>query len=158
MRHLLISQKFMLVAVAVSIPIVVLSYFFIADKTHSIAVTRAELDGTQYLRPLRRLAVDVATHRALASAVLGGDASYKPELEKRAAMIDDDFKDIAVQQAKSDLAAPEDVESVKGDWQTIKAGMASYKIDQSFDQHSRYLAKILQFTALIGNESNLILD
>src|SRR5262249_30370220 len=40
----------------------------------------------------------------------------------------------------------------------IKAGLPTWKLDQAFDQHSRYLAKILQFGALIANESALILD
>jgi HAMP domain-containing protein len=158
MKNLLISQKFMFIAVAVSIPIIVLSYFFVAEKNQSIQFTRAELDGTQYLRPLRQLAGDVAAHRDLASAVLAGDASFAAELDKRSAMIDDDFKEIAAQQAKSDLAAPEDLESVRTDWQNLKSKTPTLELDQSFEQHSRYLSKILQFTALIANESNLVLD
>ena len=158
MKNLLIAQKFLFVAVAVSIPVVVLSYFFIADKNRSIELTRAELDGTQYLRPLRKLALDVAAHRDLASAVLAGDASYKPELDKLTATIDDDFKDLAETQAKRELAAPEDVQSVQADWQAIKAKVAATTREESFEQHAHYLAKIGQFAALIANESNLVLD
>src|SRR5688572_314302 len=158
MKHLLISQKFMLVAVAVSIPIAVLSYFFVADKNTDIEITRAELDGTAYLRPLRELAVDLAAHRDLRNAIIAGDASFKPELEKRAAEIEEDFKAIAAQQAKSDLAAPEDLASVRKDWEAIKSAPADITLEASFVQHSRFISKVLQFMALIGNESNLILD
>src|SRR5262249_11192561 len=133
MRNLLITQKFMFVAVAVSIPIIVLSYFFVAEKNRNIDFTRGELEGTQYLRPIHKLVLDVAAHRDLASAVLSGDASFKPELDKRAALIDDDFAAIATEQAKSDLAAKEDVDSVKGDWQAIKTGLPNWKLEQSVE-------------------------
>src|SRR5262249_55123741 len=121
MRNLLITQKFMLVAASVSIPIVVLSYFFIAEKNETIELTRAELDGTQYLRPLHKLAVDVAIHRDLANAVLAGDASFTPELDKIGATIDDDLKAVDEQQAKIPLGTAENLASVRSDWQAIKA-------------------------------------
>src|SRR5262249_15368282 len=105
-----------------------------------------------------KLAVDVAAHRDLANAVLAGDASFAADLDKRGAMIDDDFKDIAGQQAKNDLAAPEDLESVRADWQNLKSKGATFTLEQSFQLHSRYLNKILQFMALVANESNLVLD
>jgi len=158
MRNLLIAQKFMFVAVAVSIPIIVLSYFFVAEKNQRIEFTRAELDGTQYVRSVRKLAKDVAAHRDLASAVLAGDASFAPDLEKRGAAIDDDLKEIAALQAKNELASTEDLASVRADWQNLKSKMPTDKLDQSYEGHSRYLSKILQFTALIANDSNLVLD
>jgi len=148
----------MLIAVAVSIPIIVLSYFFVAEKNQNIEFTRAELDGTQYLRPLRKLMTDVAAHRDLASTVLAGDGSYAGELDKASAAIDEDLKAVAAQQGKNELAAAEDLESVRADWQTLKSKLPTYKLDQSFDQHTRYLTKVLQFSALIANESNLVLD
>src|SRR6266568_1320271 len=158
MRNMLIVQKFMFVAVAVSIPIIALSYFFVADKNRGIELTRGELDGTQYLRPIYKLAVDVATHRDLANAVLGGDASFKPELDKRAAAVDEDFAAIAAQQSRTGLAARGDIETLRADWQAIKSGLPGWKLEQGIEQHARFLAKILQFVALIANESNLILD
>lgn len=158
MKHLLISQKFMLVAVAVSIPIAVLSYFFVSDKNTDIEITRAELDGTAYLRPLRKLATDVAVHRDLMGAKLAGDGSFDAELEKRRTMIDEDFKEIAAQQAKSGLAAPDVIASVRGDWDGIKGGLAQLTLETSFQQHTRHLSRILQFMSLIANDSSLVLD
>ena len=158
MKHLLISQKFMLVAVAVSIPIAVLSYFFVSDKNTDIEITRAELDGTAYLRPLRKLATDVAVHRDLMGAKLAGDTTFDAEIEKRRTMIDEDFKEIAAQQARSGLARADDFASVRGDWDAIKGGLAQLTLETSFQQHTRQLSRILQFMSLIANDSNLVLD
>jgi HAMP domain-containing protein len=158
MRNLLISQKFMLVAVAVSVPIAVLSYLFVADKNAEIERTRAELDGTAYLRPLRKLATDVAVHRDLMAATLAGASSFTEDLEKRRAMIDDDFKEIAAQQQLTGLAAPEVLASVRGDWDAIKAALPQLTVETSLQQHTRQLSRILQFMSLVANDSNLVLD
>jgi HAMP domain-containing protein len=160
LKRLKIWQKFTLIAVAFSLPIVVISYFLFLETNKTIDFTRAELDGTQYLRPLRKLAVDVAAHRDLASAVLAGDASFKADLDKRAEMIEADFKEVAAQDARYavEFEKTKDLEKVRQAWQTIKTNLSSYKIDQSFDEHTRFQRTIQQFTVLVGNASNLILD
>src|SRR5258708_15721023 len=160
LKRLKIWQKFTLIAVAFSLPIVVISYFLFLETNKTIDFTRAELDGTQYLRPLRKLAVDVAAHRDLASAVLAGDASFKADLDKRAEMIEADFKEVAAQDARYavEFEKTKDLEKVRQAWQTIKTNLSGYKIDQSFDEHTRFQRTIQQFTVLVGNASNLILD
>ena len=92
LKRLKIWQKFTLIAVAFSIPIVVLTYFLILEQGKQIAFTSAERDGSDYLRPLRKLVVDVSAHRDLANGVLAGGESLKADLDKKAAEIDADFK------------------------------------------------------------------
>ena len=95
LKDLKIWQKFTLIAVAFSLPILALSYFLIVESNKNIDFTRAELEGTRVLLPLHKLAVDVAAHRDLSSAVLAGDASFRADLDKRAEMIEADLKAIA---------------------------------------------------------------
>jgi HAMP domain-containing protein len=153
-----IAHKFLLVSAAVSIPIAVLSYFFIGDKVRLIEFTQAELDGTEYLRHVRKLAVDVAAHRDLAIAVLVGDETHKPELERRRLLVDEDLKGLGEVQKRLEFAAPADVQGLNNDWMTIKGWLAGATPVEVFDMHGRYLAKLLQFGALIANESNLVFD
>jgi HAMP domain-containing protein len=159
LKRLKIWQKFTLIAVAFSLPIVVLSYFLILETNKTIDFTRAELDGTQYLRPLRKLAVDVAAHRDLAAAVVAGDASFKPELDKRAEAIEADFKEIAAQDARTavEFEKTRELEKLRQEWQTVRLNMAGH-MDQSYAEQSHFLRRLQQFTVLIGNASNLILD
>ena len=84
LKRLKIWQKFTLIAVAFSIPIVVLLFFLFAEQGKQIAFSAAELDGTDYLRSLRKVVVDVSSHRELSTAFLAGDASVKGELDKKA--------------------------------------------------------------------------
>jgi len=91
-----IWQKFTLIAVAFSLPIIALSYFLTLETNKTIEFTRTELEGTQVLRPLRKLAVDTAAHRDLAGAVLAGDVAFKADLDKRGNMIEADLNTLLI--------------------------------------------------------------
>ncbi len=160
LKRLKIWQKFTLIAVAFSIPIVVLAYFLMLEQGRQINFTAAELDGTDYLRPLRKLVVVVAAHRELHSSVLAGDASMKAELDKKAEEIEADFAALEAVNAKYDwqFGKSKLLAEVRQGWQTLRANVNSTRLDQSFEEHSRYMRGLLQFSYHIGNASNLILD
>jgi hypothetical protein len=48
--------------------------------------------------------------------------------------------------------------AVRKGWNGIKAGRAGWKLDQSFEEHSRFLRTVDLFTVFIGNGANLNLD
>jgi methyl-accepting chemotaxis protein len=158
LKNLKIWQKFTLIAVAFSLPILALSTFLILETNKTIEFTRAELDGTQVLRPLHKLAADVAASRDLASAVLAGDVSFKPDLDKRQEMVEADLKELAAADDRYGFANPEDLQAVTKAWAAIRAGLPAWKLEQSFEEHTKFLRMVEQFTVLIGNASNLILD
>lgn len=158
LKRLRIGQKFTLTAVAFALPLVVLTYFLVLEANRGLEFTRAELEGTAYLRPLHELAFDVATHRDLAIGVSTGETSFKAELDARAEKIDDDLKAVAAVQAKHGLGAPEHLETLRADWAGLRTAAATGKPDDIAAQHRKYLSKIQQFTVLIGNVSNVILD
>ncbi len=58
LKRLKIWQKFTLIAVAFSIPIVVLSYFLLVETNKTIAFTEAEHEGAEYLRPMHKLVTE----------------------------------------------------------------------------------------------------
>lgn len=160
LKRLKIWQKFTLIAVAFSIPIVVLTYFLIVEQGKQIAFSAAELDGTEYLRPLRKLIVDVSAHRDLANAVLVGDASLKADLDKKATEIDADFKALEAVNAKLDWQFGKTalLSEVKQNWTDLRGKLAGLKQEQSFLEHTNFIRAALQFSYHIGNASNLILD
>ena len=158
LKDLKIWQKFTLIAVAFSLPILALSYFLIVETNRNIEFTRTELEGTRVLRPLHRLGVDVAAHRDLASAYLAGDSSFQADLDKRGEMIEADLRAIAAADDRYGFANPDDLVAVKKSWAAIKAALPGWKLDQSFEEHSRLLRTVDLFTVLIGNGANLNLD
>lgn len=160
MKRLRIWQKFTLIAIVFSIPIAVLAYLLVRETNKAIAFSAAEADGTEFFRPLRKLVIDVSTHRDLSAAVLGGDASWKAELDKKAEEVAADFKALEAVNAKYSVEfdLTDELKKVSQAWQALKGNLATMKVEQSFDEHARFLSGVKDFSILLGNASNLILD
>src|SRR5450432_1345777 len=161
LKRLKIWQKFLLIALSFCIPIVILVYFLYDESNVNINFSKAELDGTQYWRSLRALIIDVQLHRDLANVVLAGDASFKAELEKKEADIDEDFKTLETTDNKyvAEFVNTSDMmKTVKQTWGTVKSTYAAGKPEASFDQHSRLIRMLNHYTQVVGNDSNLIMD
>lgn len=160
LKRLKIWQKFTLIALLFSVPIVVMSHFFLRETQKTVNFTAAEVDGTEYLRPLRRLLNDVSAHRDLASAMLAGDPAFKPDLDKKTEEIEAAFKELEAVDAKYawEFGLTDDLADVRRGWTTLRAGMPKLGLKESFDEHTRYIRVLQQFTYRVGNASNLILD
>jgi methyl-accepting chemotaxis protein len=160
LKRLKIWQKFTLIALAFSIPIVVLAVFLLRETQKVVSFSTAEIDGTEYFRPLRKLVMDVSAHRDLHSAILAGDASFKAELDKKAEEIEAGFKALEAVDAKYSwqFALTADLNEVRSRWQALRGNAAGMTLDKSFEEHNRYIRTLLQFSYLLGNSSNLILD
>ena len=68
LKNLKIWQKLSLIVVAFSIPIGVLLHYLVTEQNIILDFAKNELDGTQYLRPVRKLFADICEHRTLAAA------------------------------------------------------------------------------------------
>lgn len=160
LKRLKIWQKFTLIAVAFSIPIVFMSYYFLAETQKTIDFSSAEIDGTKYLRPLRKLLTDVATHRDLSSAVLAGDASFKAELDKKTGEIETTFKELEAIDAQYawQFGKTEELSEVRKGWVTLRDSLPQLNLAKSFEEHTRTIRVVQQFTYKVGNASNMILD
>jgi HAMP domain-containing protein len=160
LKRLRIWQKFTLIALFFTVPIVVLAVFLFQETQKVVSFSTAEIDGIEYLKPLRKLVLDVSAHRDLSSAVLAGDASSKAELDKKAEEITADLR--ALEAIDAELAwqfgLTEPLKTVIQGWQTLKTNAPGLKLDQNFDEHTKFMRTLLQFSHRLGNASNLILD
>jgi methyl-accepting chemotaxis protein len=160
-KNLRIWHKFALIALFFCFPIAYLLYSLWTEASTGITFARAELDGTEYWRPLRKLISDLQSHRDLAAAVLAGDASFKAELDKAEAAIDEDFR--AVEAADARFAVEfgdhgKAIDKIRSAWTAVKGSYAGQKPEQSFQSHTQVVLLAMRFISLVGNASNLILD
>jgi HAMP domain-containing protein len=160
LNRLRIWQKISLIAVCFAVPIVVLLYFLLSTQSQTIEFSEKELDGTQYLRPLRKLVVDVTIHRDLAAAVIAGDSSFKAALDKKAQEIEADFAALEPIDAQynSQFLTTDLLAQVKQNWGALKAGTATFKAEESFNAHGKLMRNLAYLSHTVGNASNLILD
>lgn len=160
LKRLKIWQKFTLIAVVFSFPIVVMSYYFLAETQKTVDFTSAEVDGTEYLRPLRILMNDMSSHRDLANAVLAGDRSFKPDLDKKTEEVEAGFRALEAVDARFawQFGLTEELKEVRKGWMALKASLPTLTLQKSFDEHTRFIRLLQQFTYKLGNASNMILD
>jgi methyl-accepting chemotaxis protein len=164
LKRLKIWQKFTLIAVAFSIPIVVLSYFLLIETNKAIAYTESEHEGAEYLRPMHKLVSDVSAHRDLASQLAAGDATAKDALDKSEAEVEADLKalDAVDAQHGADLDTTDGVKAVRQQWQLVRGtaltGATAVKPEQVIEEHKVLIRGIQRLTYRVGNASNLILD
>jgi HAMP domain-containing protein len=160
LNRLRIWQKISLIAICFLFPIGVLLVFLLDSQGAQIEFSSKELDGTAYMRPLRKLVLDVSQHRELAAAVLAGDSSFKQALEKKGQEIEAGFA--ALEPIDAELNAQfltsELLAQVKQNWQKLKQDTPTFKVQQSFDAHGKLLRNLFFLSHTVGNASNLILD
>src|SRR5262249_49316500 len=79
---------------------------------------------------------------------------------KRAEAVEADFKEIAAQDARYEVEfeKSKELEKIRQGWTNLKNNLPRMSLDQAVGGHTSFLRSIQQFTILIGNASNLILD
>lgn len=160
MNRLRYPQKFALIGLLFTIPLVLLLAFFVTNSTDAIAFTRKELTGTSYLRPLRTLYEHVLHQRMLTNAFVAGDSVLDDALRANQALIDADFAALEAidQHIGQELGTTEQLRAVTARWQLVKQRALSMGARTSDDMYSQLIADIRNLIGQVGDRSNLILD
>lgn len=160
LNRLKIWQKLALLVAALGLPIGLLTYLLVAEKNVSIDFAHQEVWGTQYLQPVRTLLQHIAEHRGLSSAYLNGDASFQEKITAKQRQLADDLTamDAVDAQFGSALDSSGTWQTIKADWQNLKAAVFSLTAKDSFTQHTALIGKLLDLTIHVSDTSNLILD
>jgi twitching motility protein PilJ len=158
--NLRIWHKAVLIAVAFSLPIVVLLYLLVNEQSKTIDFAEEERKGLEYLKPTSKLLSDLLLHRDLAAAHLGGDAAYKDQVTKKQADIDADFNALDREERRFGAAfkTSKEYAALKKSWADLKAGVLTLKPEQSLEQHNKLINEALRLIVRAGNSSNLVLD
>src|SRR5689334_11908906 len=95
MNRLNYPQKFALISLLFAIPLALLSTFYLTEINSKIAFGQKELDGSQYLRPLRGLLEHLFQEQRLAQDFVGGDTAIQGQLGAAQTQIEADFQTLA---------------------------------------------------------------
>jgi HAMP domain-containing protein len=159
LKHMKIWQKFTMIAVAFTLPVVVLLYLLVNEQNDAIAFTKAEKEGIVYVRPLQKLLIKIQTHRDMHIVLLKGDKTFDGEIAKLAGEIDANIAEVDKMDQKYGLWLTTDqVSKVKTGWAEIRALPSNAKPQASFEVHTRAIKEVTVLMTQVGNASNLILD
>ena len=160
MNRLKYPQKFVLISLLFALPLALVMYFFVSEINDRIEFSRKEIEGDRYLRPLRGLLEHVAQSEMLAHNYTTSGLSHRPELVRKQAQIDEDFKLIAAveQELGELLKASGKYDVMKENGRFLKEKLLKLQPGESDDLHSQLIADIRGLISHVGDTSNLILD
>ncbi len=155
-----LSKKLGFVTVAMILPVIILLVLLVTAKDKSITMGKAEINGVEYIMPLRHLLSDIAKHRGEMSAYLNGDKKYKNKLDKVEENISGDVK--AVDKINTRLGEKFKVnnswQSVKSQWNDLLAQSGSISAKANFSAHNNVIKQLIELIKEVGEGSGLMLD
>ncbi len=160
-NRLSIGAKIALLGIMMILPSVMLIKLLVDEKNVTIKHTRQEIQGLEYITPLKQILVLVAQHRSLTD-------SYLHEVnDKSREKIDEINKTVA-----DEVKTVETVVSVNGDafnstekWEDIKQGWSNLEqnslqlvMEDNYTQHNHLIDNIRELIEEVSAKSSLILD
>ena len=160
MNRLRYTQKFGLITLLFALPLGLATYYMIREANVRIDFGQKEIYGNEYLRPLRHLMQDVGEARILAHGVVAGAVTMRPELVRKHAEIDDDFKE--VEKVEAELGAQLDTASrfqaMRENWRFLHQETLTLQAADRDKLYADLLAEVTSLFSHVGDTSNLILD
>jgi twitching motility protein PilJ len=153
-------QKCALIAAPFILPVAALLYLVIANNNENISTAKNEIKGLEYIRPLKKLSINMAAHRGLTNRILNGDKTAEGDRNKAAAQIEDAFREFELVDAteKAGYKIADKWTAAKDGWRTLLGKIGNAKPEASFDMHTDVIAKVIEVSADVGEYSTLVLD
>jgi len=165
MDRLRYPYKFGLISFLFALPLTLVMYFYISEVNDRIEFSTKEIQGDEYLRPLRDLLENLAESRRLAGEFAAGNATLRPDWMARQAQIDRDLKRLA--QTEKELGATLQTTDrytlLQENWRFLRDNAtnltpAAAKASDIEMQYTKLISDVLGLISHVGDTSNLILD
>ncbi|HEY1015271.1 MAG TPA: hypothetical protein VGE07_21375, partial [Herpetosiphonaceae bacterium] len=159
MNRLKYLQKFALITLLFACPLALVIYLFFSEVNAKIAFAERESQGIAYLRPLRQL-----LQHALEQRIIAHD-SYAMQLDamvvdRFTAQVESDLQLLAPVAGRlgAEFRTAQRYEALLASWAAIRQPDPGRTQAASDQLHTQFIADIRALIALVGDNSNLILD
>jgi len=158
------STKFAMAGAAVVVLVGWLGFLVFSNFHDRIRVVQEELNGTEYILPLRDAIYALQQYRGLSSSLKTDD-----EAQVKAQMKLIETKQQAFEQAWAQLQkiagdhnnrylATDLVTGVNDGWLDVKANFGKEAVNQRFARHTAFIAKLYEASSAVAEKSGLVLD
>jgi methyl-accepting chemotaxis protein len=156
-RNVKIWQKLVLAGALAVIPVVMLAALFLQSRNEQITRTQAEIDGLDYVVPMRELLERLPQHRSAASAYLNGAESVGPMMISIQTQVDSAVDVLTQIENKrgNALGTVQSWESIRLRWQDLKQRASTLSADESNRRHTQLLADALSHLRTVGDKTGL---
>jgi methyl-accepting chemotaxis protein len=155
-----LRKKFLLVLALTCTPALVATGFLAKGKLDEAGFIGKEVQGAAYLHDAKELHVALIRHRSgILMAQLQVPTSLPP-VPTLAADVDAALARLQATDAKSGdgLGTTEPLRGLAADWNSLKSGAMAMGVQGSVERHGALMQKVVDFTTVLGDNSNLILD
>jgi methyl-accepting chemotaxis protein len=161
MKNLKVWQKLALLGLILLIPFAVVMWQLISSvRTLSLQPARLEVQGLEYMAPLRKLMRGTQLHRAYSQAVLHGDKNFAARLQSQNEQLEANLKEMDETDARLGGAL-----KTQQQWAKARASCRALidrggvtSADQSFTRHGAAVVQLSTLIQHVGDTSTLTLD
>ncbi len=160
MNQLRCSQKMLLISAAFLIPLIIAVFMFVAESNRSLKFANKQLQGLEYIQPLRQLIQHMPEHRGMTNAYLSGNQTLTSKIHAKRKQISADIQqvdDIDAQLGES-LQSTRQWQAIKQTWQQLQHDALNGQDKQIFARHTDLIAEIMLLIRYISDQSKLTLD
>lgn len=160
LRDLKIGHKLALVVLVMALPVAYLVWLFIDARNVQIEATQREIQGIEYLTPLRTLVELLPKHRSAANAYLSGDSDAQAEMALLQPQIDDVMPRVEIVERAygREFGTSSQWDRFRQDWRDLESTVDALTPIESFQKHSRLISQLSTLIRTIGDQAGLVLD
>lgn len=153
-------QKLILMVVVLMVPTIYLVTLLIKEKNISIDLTRNEITGIEYLKPVYGLLTDVIDHRGIHHLMLSGDTTIRNQLVEKEQEIKTDLGQVATMENLygKGLKTGEHWQTIKNGWESLQEQQQGLSKEESFARHTTLINNIIALITRVNDTSGLLLD
>jgi len=153
-------QKLALLVAAMSLPAVLVGFFYLRSAGDALSQARAELAGSDYLRALGNLYADVAIHEQRAYALASGDAASAPAVRNATARTDAALARLARIDARlgKRFGVRRDYRATAAEWHALAAAGPATLPARVVAAHQRLLARLARLASAVAVGSRVTAD
>lgn len=159
--RLTIGHKIALLGLLMVIPSLVLIKVLVDDKNIDIQRTQVEIEGLEYVTPLKQVLAHLAEHRSLTNSYLNQANEEKhKKIDAINLLVTDDIKLIDSIDLRYGVSfkSTEMLTEIKEDWERLQKNSLKLVIEDNYSQHNNLIDKIKDLLETISSNSSLTLD
>jgi PAS domain S-box-containing protein len=160
LNHLTYPKKFLLISFFFALPFVLVFLFFTAHLQERMRLSKLEIDGVDYLIPLRELHAQLPAAMSMANAYLHKEALAIEHYPTRQAEIDDLMRHLEETDAAlgQKLNTTRHFRVMQSSWEDLKSQLPKLTPEISDDQFQKLILDVEELMSHVGDQSTLILD
>lgn len=165
------QQKFIFISCLFGFSILICAYFMIASQNELIRFVKRELQGIQYLQPIKGLMENIPKHKLIAARLLSGETSLKGELIGLQTEMGSEFNTLAAIDQELEIpfaTIPSDFQKrgldnlkpneLQRRWIELSRQVTAMNAETSDSQHDALMRDLKTLSLHISDTSNLIVD